>query len=64
MKPQTEERRYLRIAEAAEYLGATPWFVRTLIWTKAIPFIPMGKRHVLDRQDLDAYIENAKVGTA
>ncbi len=55
-------RRLLRIAEAAAYLGATPWFVRSLIWSKAIPYVPCGKRYLIDRQDLDAYIEFAKVG--
>ena len=56
------EHRYLRISEAADYLGATPWFIRTLIWHRAIPFIAMGKRHVLDRQDLDIYVQNQKTG--
>lgn len=57
-------RRYFRIAEAAAYLNSTPWFIRTLIWKRAIPFITIGKRHVIDRQDLDLYVENAKTGTA
>jgi excisionase family DNA binding protein len=62
--PQPEERRYLRIAEAAQYLGATPWFIRSLIWAKAIPFIPMGKRFLLDRDDLDTYATNQKTRLA
>ena len=56
------ERRYLRIAEAAEYLNATPWFILTLIWKGEIPFILIGKRHVIDQRDLDTYMENAKSG--
>jgi excisionase family DNA binding protein len=58
------DRRYLRIAEAAEYLGATPWFIRTLIWNKAIPVIPMGKRHLVDRDDLDNYAQSMKTAIA
>ncbi len=58
------ERRYLRIADAAAYLGATPWFIRTLIWRKAIPVIPMGKRHVIDRLDLDIFVQSQKTGIA
>lgn len=58
------EHRYLRIAEAAAYLGSTEWFIRTLTWKKAIPFTILGKRHVFDRVDLDAYMQNLKVGTA
>ena len=58
------ERRYLRIAEAAAYLGATVWFVRSLIWNKAIPVIPMGKRHLVDRDDLDCYAQSMKTAIA
>jgi excisionase family DNA binding protein len=58
------EHRYLRISEAAAYLAATEWFVYTLTWTKAIPFAKLGKRLVLDRVDLDTYMQNAKSGTA
>lgn len=58
------ERRYLRIAEAAAYLNTTPWQIRTLIWNRAIPYMAIGKRHVLDKRDLDLYVQNAKVGAA
>lgn len=58
------ERRYLRIKEAAAYLGATEWFIYTLTWKRAIPFAKIGKRLVFDRVDLDTYIQNAKAGVA
>ena len=61
---QDSNPRLLRYDEAAAYLGATEWFVRTLVWSKQIPYVPCGKRHLLDRLDLDAYIERAKVGVA
>jgi len=62
--PSAQDSRMLRYPEAAAYLGATEWFVRTLVWSKQVPYVLCGKRHLLDRLDLDAYIESAKVGTA
>ena len=58
------DRRYLWIKEAAEYLRATEWFMYSLTWKRAIPFMKIGKRLVFDRIDLDNYMQNAKVGTA
>jgi excisionase family DNA binding protein len=57
-------RRYLRIDEAAQYLGATEWFIRTLGWRKAISIIPMGKRYLIDRDDLDKYAQSQKTSLA
>jgi len=54
------EPRLLRIAEAATYLGATCWYVRSLIWAGGIPFLKLGKRFVIDRADLDAFINAQK----
>ena len=54
--------RLLRIAEAARYLSATPWFIRSLIWSHSIPFLQLGKRHLIDVRDLDAYVDSQKVG--
>jgi excisionase family DNA binding protein len=55
------DHRYFRIAEAADYLGGTVWFMYTLTWKKAIPFTKIGKRIVFDRVDLDAYMQNMKL---
>jgi excisionase family DNA binding protein len=52
--------RLLRIPEAAAYLSTTVRAVRTLIWRREIPFVPIGKRYLIDKNDLDAYIEKAK----
>jgi excisionase family DNA binding protein len=54
--------RLLGIASAAHYLGATPWFVRTLIWERRIAFCRLGKRLLIDRTDLDSFIASAKEG--
>lgn len=52
--------RLLRIQDAARYLSATTWFVETLIREKKIPSLILGKRRVLDVNDLDAWIEKEK----
>jgi excisionase family DNA binding protein len=52
--------RLLRIKEAATYLGATIWFVRSLAWNSAVPHLVFGKRILFDLADLDAWIEKQK----
>jgi excisionase family DNA binding protein len=52
----------LNIKQAAAYMGASVWFVRSIIWNRQIPFAKFGNRLVLDKKDLDAYIDAQKVG--
>ena len=59
----------LTIPQAAVYLGARPWFVRNLCrdtrrGNSGLPFLIFGKRIVLDKRDLDAFIERQKVTAA
>ena len=51
--------RLLRIQDAADYLNATEWFVRTLVWS-GFPHLRLGKRILIDRSDLDAFIDRQK----
>lgn len=53
--------RLLGISAAATYLGATSWFVRSLIWERRVPFCRFGKRLLIDRADLDSYVAAQKV---
>jgi len=59
IRPQ-EPPRLLRVEEAAVYLSTTPWFIRSLTWSKSIPFIKLGKRILFDRGDLDRFVEDQK----
>jgi excisionase family DNA binding protein len=52
--------RLLNIPDAAKYMGCTVWFVRTLIWSRQVPFIKFGKRFLFDRHDLDRFIDSQK----
>ena len=49
--------RLLRIQDAAKYLSATTWQVETLLREKTIPSFVLGKRRVVDRIELDRYVE-------
>jgi excisionase family DNA binding protein len=52
--------RLLSVKEAATYLGATVWQVRTLVWGKKLVALRMGHRQVFDKCELDAFVEKLK----
>lgn len=54
--------RLIGISAAASYIGATEWFVRSLIWDRKVPFCRLGKRLLVDPADLDSFITTQKVG--
>ena len=56
--------RMLNVHEAAEYLGATVWFVRTLAWEEKVRAVKFGNRLLFPREELDAFFDRAKAGTA
>ena len=56
--------RLLRIPAAADYLGATDWFVSELIRKNKIRYLILGKVYVLDVKELDLWIEREKLRQA
>ena len=52
--------RGLRISQAAEYLGTTPWFVEVAIREKRIPALRLGRAYTLLREDLDAFLDSER----
>lgn len=52
--------RLLNVKQAAAYIGATVWFMRTLVWEKEIPSVMFGNRLLFDRADLDRLVEQRK----
>jgi len=52
--------RGLRIKEAADYIGSTPWFIEVAIRQRRIPAHKIGRHYVLFRDDLDAYIDRVR----
>ena len=54
------EARLIRIQQAATYLGCTVSYERSLIWERKIPFLRLGKRQLIDKADLDRFINSNK----
>jgi excisionase family DNA binding protein len=55
--PQPLVPRLLTIKQAAVYLGAAVWAVREAIWAKELRACKIGRRFVIPREELDAYID-------
>ena len=58
------DRRGLRIKEAADYIGSTPWFIEVAVRSKKIPAHKLGRHYVLFKDDLDAYVNRLRTGGA
>lgn len=54
------QKRLYSIKEASLYLGVSPWAVRELIWKGSIGQIKIGRRVLIDVQDIDRFIETSK----
>ncbi len=54
------ESRGVTVQEAAAYLSTTAPAIRQLIYKRELPFTKLGKRHIIDRLDLDKFIERRK----
>jgi excisionase family DNA binding protein len=55
--------RLLTVKDAATYLGRTEKAVRHLVATHSLPCVRTDARIMLDRQDLDRWIDNNKTFT-
>jgi len=55
-----EQRRLLKIPQAAHYLNRSVWMVRQLIAIGELRTVGKRKPFVIDRRDLDDYIDRAK----
>ena len=64
MKHIVVEPRLLSQHEAARYLGISYWTVRDLVFRRHIPFVKIGRRVLVDRLDLDAYLDRSKIHAA
>lgn len=58
------EKRWFRIPEAARYAGTAIWFIRSLLWAGKVPYLRCGKRFIIDKNDLDRFLESEKQGAA
>ena len=53
----------LSIPHASAYAACAIWAIREAIWSKELRAIKLGRRFVIAREDLDAYI-NRKLSEA
>jgi excisionase family DNA binding protein len=54
-------RRRLSVEEAAPILGVSVFMVRALIRQRAVPYYRVGRRIVLDAEDLERYLRKHRV---
>jgi excisionase family DNA binding protein len=52
--------RGMRIAEAAVYMGVSPWFVELKIRSGELPALNLCRHYTLLREDLDAFLDAQK----
>ena len=53
-------KRLYSIKELVTYIGATEWFWRTQIWDGALPYVKVGKKMFIDREDVEKFIATNK----
>ena len=56
--------RLLSVKDAATYLGAHLWAIRQMVRKREIPYVQIGRKHLIDRLDLDRFVERNRVGMA
>jgi excisionase family DNA binding protein len=56
--------RLLSLRDSANYLGAHVWAIRQMVRKREIPYIQIGRKYLIDRMDLDRFVERNKVGVA
>ena len=55
------EPRLLSQQDAASYLGISYWTIRDLVFRRELPCVKIGRRILVDRMDLDAYLDRSKI---
>ena len=54
------KKRLLSIKDLLAEYGITEWFWRTQIWDKHLPYIQVGRKMFIDREDVESFLENNK----
>ena len=53
-------KRLYSIKELVKEIGATEWFWRTQIWNGKLPYIQVGRKMLIDIEDVEAFIQKNK----
>ena len=59
--PNAPAPRLLSQQEAAAYLGISYWTLRDLTFRGELPHVRIRRRILIDRLDLDAYLDRVKI---
>ena len=59
--PSASEPRLFSQQAAACYLGISYWTIRDLVFRRELPFVKIGRRILVDRMDLDTYLDRSKI---
>ncbi len=54
-------KRLYSIKELVKEIGATEWFWRSQIWEGHLPFVQVGRKMFIDRQDIEVFIQKYKL---
>ena len=54
-------KRLYSIKELVEIVGVTEWFWRTQIWDGQLPYIQVGRKMLIDHEDVEAFIQKHKL---
>ena len=60
MATESKEPRLMTLKEVVKEYGATLWFWRTRVWRKELPVLTAGNKQLLDRRDIEVFIEQNK----
>ena len=53
-------KRLYSVKELVEEIGATEWYWRTQIWSGRLPYVKVGRKKLVDRDDMDKFISQNK----
>jgi excisionase family DNA binding protein len=53
-------KRLYSIKELVKEIGATEWFWRTQIWDGQLPYVQVGRKMLIDREDVESFIQKHK----
>jgi hypothetical protein len=55
------QKRLYSIKELVGDIGGTEWFWRSQIWDGKLPFVQVGRKMLIDRNDIELFIQNHKI---
>ena len=54
------KKRLYSVKELVKEIGATEWYWRSQIWSGRLPYVQVGRKKLVDLQDVDNFITNNK----